>query len=204
MVRASDPDATRWSNLPFTGRYLVDSKNRLTRMGKSVPSREMPESEWSQLDQWIQVPRPDSVPGGLLPAPVRISPERRRGGTHEIDLLVTSFATWAEWALTAPLARLQPLKFAASSDGRVCLIGKPLPPIPGDAWVLHQNIAVRAGFGFPNHCHASWLESRFELAPGSIALWHEDGSHEILPAPAFLAASRSHVRATLAAMETED
>ncbi len=203
-LRVEEPDTTVWSSLPFTGRFTVDAESRLIRTGQLVPERRLPIGEWVALDRWISVARPTSLPGGVRPVPVPIKPVRLLSEGRESDLLMTSIETWEKWALMAPVARLDPLRFAASSDGRVCVKGRPLPPIPGDAWVLHQNIALRAGFGFPRFCLPAWMASLFGLLPGSIAFWHEDGSHEIACPSAFIPASRTNVRATIAAMKTSD
>jgi hypothetical protein len=203
-VRATEPDVALWLSLPFTGRYTVDSGNRLVRAGQSVPSRRIPDAEWSALERWMPVSRPTSLPGGVRPMPVAIKPIRLKSEAHESDLLVTSIETWEKWALTAPLARLDPLRFAASSDGRICVKGWPLPPIPGEAWVLHQNIALRAGFGFPPFCVPRWLASLFRLPSDSLAFWHENGTHEIVPSSTFIPASRSNVRASVEAIKNAE
>lgn len=203
-VRAAEPDPATWSSLPFSGRFTADAEMRLVRPGQSVPTRHIPRGDWVPLDWWLPVPRLASLPGGIRPLPVSVKPIRFGNLTRDPDFLITTIEVWEEWALMAPLSRLNPLSFAASSDGRVCVKGRPLPPLPGEAWVLHDQIALRAGFGFPHFCLPSWMATRLRLSAGAIAFWHEDGSHEIAPAPAFFPASRSNVRATGASVRASD
>jgi hypothetical protein len=98
--------------------------------------------------------------------------------------------------MTAPLVRLEPLRFALASDGRVCVRGEPLPSLPGESWVLHGSIALPAGFGFPEVCTSSWLESLLSLPKDGIALWPPDGAAEVLPPSAFVPATRANVRSS--------
>ena len=199
-VRAPQPPDAQWRALPFVERFYDDSAERLIRVGQSVPCRRVPEGAWMALEHYLPVPRVATILGGVRPPPVIVLPVR--AGRQELvpDLLIVAWSDWKSWVLTAPMARLEPLTFALASDARVCVRGLPSAPLKGDAWVLHKNIALRAGWAFPSHCAPRWLAEMLDVPPGGIALWHEDGSAEVLPSDAFLPATRSNVRACSASI----
>lgn len=203
-VRADQPVEDLWRGLPFAERCTADAAQRLIRQGQSVPVRRVPEQAWVALRHWMPVQRSASLPSGVRPPPVMVRPVRVSDRERAADLVLVSRSTWETWAVTAPQARLEPLRFALSSDGRVCVRGLPLPPLPGEAWGLHQGIALRAGFDFPPVCTPAWLARMLDVPQGGLALWHEDGSSEVLPASAFIPATRANVRASAAGMMAND
>lgn len=199
-LRADTPAEDVWQALPLLERFTVDSSQRLIRRGQSVPVRLAPPGPWQSLAHWLPVQRSPSVPGGVRPPPVTLRPVRAEGQEHAPDLMLLGLDDWQSWALMAPRTRLDPLRFALASDGRVCVHGTPLPPLPGEAWVRHESIALRAGFALPAIATAAWLAQLLDVPSGGMALWHEDGSSEVLPASAFVPATRSNVRASAMGM----
>jgi hypothetical protein len=201
-VRAPQPSEDLWSHLPFTGRFQASGADRLIRLGESVPARRVPDqSSWLPLLHWMPVPRAPSLPGGVPPPPVELRPVRVQGEERPASMLIITRGLWEGWAVTAPEVRLQPLRFALASDGRVCVSGNPLPPLPGEAWVRHGAIALPAGYGIPEVCTANWLATRLNVPGDGVALWHTDGGSEVLPGTAFIPATRANIRASIRGLD---
>lgn len=185
-----------WKPLPFQRRYRSAEGDRLLEEGARVPSRRVPEGRWLALASFIGIEaRPARMPGAL-PSRLAFQPVRLAAAELPASLHLVAAADWLTWAVSALAPRLAPLRYAASSDGRVCVLGQPPPPLPGQAWVLWGRIALPAGFGFPEGLVPEWMAETLALNEGDLALWHPDGRAEVLPAAAFLPATRANVRAT--------
>jgi hypothetical protein len=111
-------------------------------------------------------------------------------------LLLTSLETFKQHVLTAAQVRLGRLQFAADGQGNLLVRGKPLPPLPGQRYVLHQGVAVRAGFTWEPMVGAEVLARAFGVSGDSIVLWQEDDSLTRLHGEQFIPVTRSAVLAT--------
>jgi hypothetical protein len=196
-VRALRPEADAWQGLPFLGRFDSDAQGRLVPVGGTVPVARAPSGPWYVVADWLPLQRSVALLGGVKPLPLGMKPERLGLPEEEPSVLLVSLAVWSEWALSAAELRLSPLRFAVASDRRVCVLGRPLPSLQGEAWVLRGSIATPAGYSLPSHCVPEWIEQTLQVPSGGLALWHVDGTAEVLPASAFVPATRANVRASL-------
>ncbi len=188
-----------WRTLPFRRRGFADSGGRFRLEKGRVAVGRVPVGEWKPLTQWFQIRPPIAKLPGQPEKLADFRPRRVAAGEQPLAMRIVDADHWRSWAVMAPLARLAPLSFAASSDGRVCVRGTPPPPLPGTAWTLQGAIAVPAGLELPRGFHPEWLAEVIGLSEGDLGLWHEDGRTEVLPKSAFLPASRANVRATAGA-----
>lgn len=178
---------------PCAARYFVRGDDRIVAWGERVPSTRLPEGEWRPIADWIR-PEPQSPAAAVAPAG-RVTPRVVRSSEErEAALLVVAEARWIEYASTAPAARLKPLLFALSADGRVLVRGTMLPPLEGTRYAETEGIAVPCGFAIDPPVDASVLREALGLAPGDIALFDERGGWERVPREAFVKATRSAVR----------
>ena len=178
---------------PCAARYFVRGEDRLLAWGERVPSGRLPEGDWRPIAEWVrpepQAPASAGTPAGrVTPRVVRSSEER------EAALLVVAEAKWLEYASTAPAARLKPLVFALSADGRVLVRGTPLPPLPGTRCSEADGVAVPCGFAIDPPVDAAVLREALDLGPGELALFDERGGWERVSREAFVKATRSAVR----------
>lgn len=187
---------TDWSLLPAVGRYVEDAAGRLLRPGERVPRRRLPEGRWMPLTELLRVrPAAAALPAlGVAPVAWGLIPAET---FRESALLLLPFETFAAWCLTAPAARLRLLRFALGQDGRACVTGSLLPPLPGESWCLDQNIATPAGWALPPGLTAGLVAQSMNLASGELALLHPDATAERLPAEAFVEVTRGAIRASL-------
>jgi len=186
--------------LPGAVRYVTGASDTVTEIGRRLPSGELPDDvRWAPLSTWAEVKPQPAALGGELPgrASLRI---KRVATEHPANVLVTTVAASAEYATSAPLVRLRPLRVAASSDGRAILRGDPLPPIPGRRYAEREGIAAPCGFRFAPALEPAVLRRLLGISPDDLALFHEDGSYERVDASSFARASRGTARATLAAL----
>ena len=117
-------------------------------------------------------------------------------GEREAELLLTTLEDWARFALLAAKTRLDRLRFAVDNTGRVLVWGRPLPPLPGTQFVLHDHIAVPAGFAWKPAVGVDVLRQLLGGGKDSLILWREDGTITRIAAEQFVSATRSAIRST--------
>jgi hypothetical protein len=128
-------------------------------------------------------------------APIACVPEPG-AAFRDAALMILPFETFFQWVLSAAAVRLSRLRFAVSDDTRACIVGQPLPSLPGENWCVENGVATPAGYALPKGVSAPLVAAKMKLAPGEIVLLHPDGSSERLPAEGFLEVTRSALRAT--------
>ena len=183
------------ASLPARARYEWLASNALRRVDQRVPCGRLPELHWQSLNNWLQVGLPSTALPGNEPRTTSLQLVRSTV-EREPELLLTTLEAFKRFVLQAAQVRLDRLQFAAAADGRVMVRGKPLPPLSGRRFVLHQGVAVPAGFAWQPAVSAEVLAHRFGVSGEALILWNEDGTIVRLHGEQFVPASRSAVRAT--------
>jgi hypothetical protein len=137
---------------------------------------------------------PASLPGAVALRLVRSADER------DPDLLLTRLGEFHGFVLRAAGVRLERLRFAVSDDRRVLIHGTPLPPLPGQRFVLHQRVAVPAGVTWQPAVSAEVVARRFRVSGDALVLWNEDNSITRLHTEQLIPVTRSGVVATVKAL----
>ncbi len=200
-IALEDQELTRAiAAIPCLARYDLDPNGRLFPIGARTPVARLPQGDWQPISTFIRPFLPGSSLPGDLPAPseVRLLPCDE---PQETSALLASLDDWSRFAATAPAVRLAPLQFAVDDRKQVLILGAPLPPIPGQEFVQHQQLLLPAGYALPSSYHLGILPETLHLAPGDYALFQADASWERVPGEAFVPASRSAVRATMEACD---
>ena len=181
--------------LPARGRYEWMEPDRLRPLDHRIPSDLLPAASWLPLREWLQVELPvAALPAGLsATAPLRLV---RSTEEREADLLLTTFDEFRRFATKAAQVRLERLRFAATEDGRVLVHGTPLPPLPGQRFVLRQGLAVPAGFAWQPAVSAEVVIRRFGVAGDALVLWNADDTITRLHTEQLIPVTRGAVRAT--------
>ena len=197
-LRGIETDATpdlRLRQLPAVRTYLLDEGDALFPVGGLTPVGKLPDWRWTPLAAFIRPELPTSALPGKADGryPVRLVPSDRAAAG---EALVTDLAVWQQYAATAPEVRLQGLRFAASADGQVLVLGTPLPPVPGKEYWLTQNILMPGGFDFEWPLAAGVLAARLNPRNDAVLRFRPDGSWEKIPKEALVPASRSAARLT--------
>lgn len=189
-----------WKLVPALDRFVADAHGRLTRDGDRVPVRRMPEAQWVPLPDFLKVrPPAAALPAqSVMPLPWTLVPSDE---FREPALLTLPFATFCDWGLSAPAVRLKPLRFAKSDDGRACVRGAVLPPLPGVSWYIENGVAMPAGWALPRGITSPLVATSLKLTSRALALVYEDASVEVLPDEAFVEVTRSALRQSMQSLE---
>ena len=183
------------ASLPARTRFEWLASNALRRVDQRVPCGRLPDLRWQSLSSWLQVVLPSAALPGNEPKPASLQLVRSTV-EREPELLLTTLDDFKRFVMRAAQIRLDRLQFSAAADGRVIVRGKPLPPLPGRQFVIHQGVAVPAGFAWQPGVSAEVLARRFGVSGDALILWNEDGSTVRLHGEQFVPVSRSAVRAT--------
>ncbi|SFH92904.1 hypothetical protein [Planctomicrobium piriforme] len=208
-IRAGEEDTSLWLHgeelsvdlhqalraLPDAELFSVLPDRQLLRLGQLVPQGRVPALHWQPLQEYIRPTLPSPGLAGRLNERIVLSLVRS-SCEAEPNLLLLPFSEFALWCETAPEFRLKPLRFAVRDDGLTIVQGHPLPPLPGTRWVAEQGVAVAAGLRWEPSVKAELLVDMWELEPGDVCLWFEEGSVECIPGEQFVACQRSAIRAT--------
>ena len=189
-------------------RFDVLPDGQLRPIHQIVPRGHLPQGEWKPLKTWLEICLPTPAWTGELNNKVQLHLTRSTD-EQTSELLLCRAADWNQFALSTSAIRLQRLQFAVADDSRVLIRGTPLPTIRGDFFVVCENVAVPAGWAWWPCVSADTVRRVFQVENAQdLILWQlcpavSSGqkpapSHfEVVPASAFVNASRSAVRASL-------
>jgi len=189
-------------------RFGVTHDGSMIPLGGRIPRGQLPQQPWMPFSKWLALEvQPAATPAFVKNrATLRLV---RSSHEQEPNVLVTSLVKWATWAASAARIRLNPLVFAASADDRVVIWGKPLPSLEGERFVEDQCVATPAGFTFEPDLPRNVVRLVAQPPPAvsepqhktsdssDLAIFHPDGSHEVIDRMYFVPASRSAVRMTV-------
>ena len=174
-LQADESTSAKLAGLPARERYEWLPPNELRRAGQQIPTGRLPNLTWQSLSEWLKVESPiAALPGQLSPRSANAGATLRLTRSHieiEPDLLLTSLEEFSKFAANAAQIRLEPLRFAANAEGEVLILGQPLPPLPGQRFVLHSGIAVPAGFTWQPAVSADVLARKLGVSGDSIVMW---------------------------------
>lgn len=185
-------------SLPCADRFVVSEDGTLTKFDERTPSGTIPDVEWTSLPEFIE---PELPVAGLSLARIPRVPITLVRATGQQPLepaaLLVSVKEAAEWAATAPQLRLDPLTFAASSDGQILFKGEPLPSVPGTRLTEHDGVLVPAGWTWSPAIDTSSLREALEVAAEELVLLTQDEEAQRISQGDFVQASRMALRVTL-------
>ncbi len=188
--------------LPAVQSYEADAQGRLFAAGQRTPTALLPVLAWRPIAEFV----PLEIPTAALPAQatpryqVRLVPSgRARAGAA----LLTTLAAWHAYAEAAPESRLHPLRFAASAEGRVLVLGSPLPPLASPEYWQQGSLLLPAGFDFEAALLGPLLAQQLQAEAEALLLFSPDGSWERVPLAHLVPATRSAVRLTFASFSHE-
>ena len=187
------------SALPAVGRYEWLPPAQIRMLGQRIPAGGMPNLQWQSLAGWLQVEIPALAMPANPPATVALQLVRSTS-ERDPELLLTSVDELTRFAASAAQVRLSRLQFAAEENGSAFVRGQPLPPLPGQRYVLHGGVAVPAGFMWEPAVGADVLTRRFGVSGDALVVWNEDGNITRLHSEQFVPLTRSALRATQQAL----
>lgn len=191
-----DPESRRLAgSLPFEARYFEEPGGGLVRPSGKVPVLEALVADWQPLRDWLPVDRPPALWPGSAAGRVPIRLERH-GGESPAAALETDLQNLLAWADHASRLRLERLRFAAADDGRVRVLGGPLPPVMGTGWYAQGALMLPCGWSLAPPLQPLWVEQSLSLPQGSTAWMDPEGKVELIPEESWLPFSLGALRRT--------
>lgn len=175
-------------------RFQTRDGDLLVPCGKRMPSERLPRLRWQPLAEWSTIALPVAALPGQPSRRVRLQLVRG-GDARRPSGLITGCDRWLAYASTAAEVRLKPLAFALSQDRRVFVLGWPLPPVPGQPYVVDAGIATPCGWSLSPNVGSDAIRKLLSLDEGDVALFAADGSFERIAAEHFVKAGRGAARA---------
>lgn len=182
--------------VPGIEQFLLLPGDLLASPGARVPSKRLPALVWRPIATTFALALPQALTAGDLPASVaiRVVPSVFE---RPAAALLTDVAAWEAWCIAAAGVRLQRLRFAACTDGRVLVRGEPLPPIARAVLLWEDDgVLVPCGLAPSPDVGGEVLRTVFGLAEGDVAVLGAGASFEVVSAAQFAPASRSAARLT--------
>lgn len=192
--------------------FTIACENQLVPVGKQVPLGFLPTTDWRSLREWLQVSPPVARWAKAEAPTARLSLQSlaESGSSNDFRSAVASedvasailvtLDVWHSYADSAPQVRLGRLRFAAAADGRILVLGTPLPPLPGTHFVIIEQIAIPAGRRWVPNIDPTVVRSVFGVSD-SLVLWYSTDSWELIPPDAFVAATRMAIRSTFSSLK---
>ncbi len=187
------PEGFPWRRVPCEAVWKMDEAGRLFPIGKQVPETRIPDIAWRPAVEALPVKLPVSGMPAKKVQSVVLRPERSSDGPAP-SFMRLPWNTWRDYALEAPATRLRHWYFLRTPFEEAFVMGTPVPPLPGHAYVLQgDRFLVPEGWLFRSAFELAMLQKQLE--EGGVYLFGQDGMCESIPAEIFVPASRAAVRA---------
>ena len=183
--------------IPRLSLFELLPSNRLRPIESRIPDKILPPANWRPIKERVTVGLPVAALAGEARQKIPVILVRSAKEEKAAALRV-SLNDWVRFATHAPAIRLKPLRFAATEEREVLVLGHPLPGIPGKRYSQNSGLFVPCGFTWSPPVDAAVLRELFELKTSDIALLAEDNTHQVIHAEQFVPASRSAARITMA------
>ena len=182
--------------LPIINIFRIDEEGRLFTPGKLTPVDVLKkEMSWQTILQYMKIILPvSSLPGRQeqkTSLHLRPSSNQREGIALKTDLEV-----WKHFAETASTLRLNRLEYAVSEQGKVFIIGTPLPPLPGIEYWNFEGFFLPTGFELEASIASHFVQKKFNEDGEAVLIFEEEGHLERISKTYFTRASRSSIRST--------
>ncbi|MBS0658419.1 MAG: hypothetical protein JSR82_09280 [Verrucomicrobia bacterium] len=182
--------------LPATERFVCGTDGILRHPGGEIPRGQLPLVGWRSVAEACPVAAPPLVAPSVATAG-RAALRLTRGGAGSPPVaLLLPLSAWIDYAVEAPLVRLERWRYAASrAEGAALVLGNPLPPLGGERFVEPAaRVLVPAGFGWTPEIDAAAVREVAGAAGTDYVWWREREGLAVLPEALFVPASRSGIR----------
>lgn len=195
------PDGTAASEtilagLPALSRRRLEPDLKLYEADHRLPDGKLPEHlRWTKLRDWLKVQAPQSTLAGTLPE--RVAVRIIRGGDmREADTLLLPISEFAGYISSAPEVRISRWRFAVNDQGKVIVVGSPIPPLPGQRFVSENQVAWPLGWRLEPHLSTAVIARCAGLNRGDLLLWDIDQTIHLIRNEQWLPVTRAAVRAS--------
>ena len=182
--------------VPGIERFELLSTDRLRPVGSRIPSHRLPPATWRPIKEALPLTLPIAALPGKTSQRIPIVLVRTSEELPAAAIRIT-LNQWVEYASAAPLVRLETLRFAASENRDVLVLGTPLPALMGRRYSVNAGILVPCGFTWSPPADPRVLRQLFNLRAEDLVVLGEDNTHQVVPNEQFFPATRSAARQTL-------
>ncbi|MFK7820602.1 MAG: hypothetical protein AB8G99_17915 [Planctomycetaceae bacterium] len=184
-------------------RFDILPDDQLIERGKRVPTEVLPSGDWKPVDAWLEVELPVPQLANAQFKSVSLELKRVTSEPIEANGLLTTAEAWLNYIEHTAEVRIKPLQFAACADGRVVVIGSPLPPLPGTRLIIKEDVAIPAGFEWSPQVEPIVVRRVFNsrgATDGDLVIWTATDQWEAIDSHSIVPATRAAVRTTLASL----
>jgi hypothetical protein len=208
---SSEDSGDLFRTLPGAYFFHDDHPLGLRHLGCSMVCRALPTMTWSTPTAIANIRLPpaqsfsktlitdagqgDDIDQGLGRVAIRLRP---RADQCEADGLMCRIEDWLDYVGRVSTRRFQTLRFAARQDGRVLVVGRPVPALPGIFLANHDRILILTSDQWHPAVSPTTLRRRWKVTSHDWLLWIDESTVEIIPDDRFVAATRASARATAA------
>ncbi len=186
------------ARIPWEMRCELLDGGRLRMAGHRLSDGSLPNGTWRPLTELLAA-GPLAV-SRRVRVPATVAFELRPGAAmRDPAVIEVSAEDWKAFVETAPEIRLLRLTFAfdTAHPERVLIRGTPLPPIRGIQFVEAEAVATPAGWTWWPAVSAATLRAALEANDGELVVLRAGSEWSRVPRTAWIAATRSAVRAVM-------
>lgn len=187
-------------SIPFHRSYEAKD-GKLFPLNSLLPERTVPGLLWTPIERALPVELPDlnhnyfGFDQTLSCSLVKSEAEQSAiASLHSLDSLLA-------YATSAPEIRMKNLEWVILSDQSVLVYGKPLLPLSGNDFWLHENHLLPAGTDFELPILSEVFYKALQPETPSIVLWKDDAGYQLIPRSSFQQLSLSSIRLTIQSMK---
>lgn len=183
-------------SIPFKTIYF-EEKGRLVLLNHLLPERTVPSLLWTPIDRALTVKRPELNHhffgiNERLSVKLIATEEETEGIAVVVPLLYLQ-----DYIITAPLMRLQNLRWCVLGKERALLMGKPLLPLPGKVYWQRKDFLLPAGYDFDLPLLTDVLHKRINPGRDRWVLWDKEDEYSFIEKASMIGLSRSSFRQTM-------
>lgn len=176
-------------------RFYVLGDRQLVPVQCLIPTAMLPAGPWIKIRDWLTMVKP--TPGFTGIVQDRVPLQLVRGSLEFPNTgLLTTLKCFAEYAETASALRLAGCRFVADEQGRVFIMGDPLPSLPGTYYYERERLWIPAGWTWSPALEPALVQQVLKLAKSEHLLWESSLLTQRFDEADFVTATRAAVRTT--------
>ena len=160
--------------MPFRVLYYREN-HQLFPLGGLLPERNIPSLLWSPIRRGLPIRLPAQVKKSLTVTTGMKIKLIKTEELQESTALLLDVHTLAKYMESAPTFRLQGLSWLIMAAEKALVFGKPLLPLPGEAFWSQGNFLIPAGHQPEFPILSSMLQQELDATGGNFLIWDSKG-----------------------------
>src|SRR5690606_24019845 len=148
---------------------------------RRLPAGRLPPGRWTPLAAWLRPRAQAAAPAALSTTRATLTLRRAPDPGLAPTVLRVDAGAFARWARGAPQVRLARLEVAARADRpEVIARGDPLPPLPGERFVVREGVGVPVGWAVAPALDPATLRAVLGVDDDDLALVGSNGVERVM------------------------